>query len=392
MKSLGNLTKNIRILCVIETLGFGGGAEQLVFSLAPALRELNVDVEFIDLFSWHDDMGVDLENMGFRVHRLNISHRWSLFEGLLKLHNIVTRNQFDVLWGHLYFGNLYVQLAKLLFSNIPSIITLHSYGYNNDPPKSVPAKIKTYVEGWLGSKANLRVGVSHAVAKDYAAYFGWNDVQVVYNGVPTLNIPTQLATADRTLLRTSHGVDEADFLIVVPARLVRQKGHIYLLRALEILKAKDIRLPKVIFIGVKGGDSFSIQLFIDDHQFESVVSIKEPLPHPDLLRLMLASDVVILPSLREPFGIAAAEAMTTGKPVILTKVDGFIELVGDSEGALMVQSESAEELADAIQRLMMNFKFAEELGAKGRQRIIDNFDIHHCASAWCYQFLSVINH
>jgi len=386
------IQNKIRVLCIIETLGRGGGAEQLVFSLAPELRKLDVEVEFIDLFSWPNDLGEDLEAMGFRVHRLNISHRWSLVEGLFKLRGIVARGGFDVLWGHLYFGNLYVQLAKLLFRNIRSIVTLHSEGYCKALPKSVPAKIKTYIEGWLNSRADMRVGVSNAVARDYQTYFGWDNVQVVYNGVPTLSIPTLISSDERHTIRDCYGLSDDDFLIVVPARLVKKKGHMYLLMALESLKADESLHPRAIFVGVKGGEYADIEHFISEHKLSGSISILEPLTQQNLFKLILAANVVVLPSLREPFGIAAAEAMVTGTPVILTKVDGFIELVGDSESAILVQPESKQELADAIRKLMAEHKFAAELGARGRQRVIDNFDIGNCAAAWRGQFLSMVNH
>ena len=259
-------TKVIRILCVIETLGRGGGAEQLVFSLAPELKKLNVEVEFVDLFLWPDDLGRDLENMGFRVHRLNITHRWSLLEALVKLRRIVKFGDFDLLWGHLYFGNLYVQLAQLFLKNIQTIVTLHSEGYSMAPPRSVFAKIQTYIEGFLNSRADLRVGVSRAVAEDYQAYFGWNGVQVVYNGVSTLSIPTQITSDERCAIRFDFGSSPEDFVIVVPARLVNKKGHIYLLRALEILN-HDKELPlKAIFVGVNAGAYTSIERFISERQ------------------------------------------------------------------------------------------------------------------------------
>ena len=69
------------------------------------------------------------------------------------------------------------------------------------------------------------------------------------------------------------------------------------------------------------------------------VEFAPPMPHDQLFSLMQAADAVVIPSLREPFGIAAAEAMLLGVPVVLTRVDGFVELVGDSEGALMVCSQ-----------------------------------------------------
>ncbi len=59
------------------------------------------------------------------------------------------------------------------------------------------------------------------------------------------------------------------------------------------------------------------------------------LRYDQLFPLIQSADDVVIPSLREPFRIAAAQAMLLGVPVVLTCGDGFVELVGDCEGALM---------------------------------------------------------
>lgn len=58
------------------------------------------------------------------------------------------------------------------------------------------------------------------------------------------------------------------------------------------------------------------------------VEFAPPMLHDQLFPLIQAADAVVIPSLREPFGIAAAEAMLLGTPVVLTRVDGFVELGG----------------------------------------------------------------
>lgn len=390
MNSSADMRKPLRILCVIETLGRGGGAEQLVFSLAFELRKLSVEVEFVDLCSWHDDLGLDLQAMRFKVHRLNIGNRWNLLRGMAQLCQVLMRGQFDLVWAHGFLGNLYGQLVKMIFFRIPSIVTLHSEGYSEAPPKSLFSKFAVAAEGWLNSRANARVGVSRAVAKDYQSFFGWHDIDVIYNGVPTSNIPASISDEECRRLRRDYDIDPMDFLIVVPARLVKKKGHIYLLQALEILSASYDAYPKVLFLANEGGERETLERYMSSHKLSGSVQIKKCLLHPKLFELILAADAVVLPSLREPFGIAAAEAMTTGTPVVLTRVDGIMELVGDSECALMVQPANPRELADAIIKLMRNPAFAAGLGTKGRKRMIDNFDIEFCAAAWRDEFLRVI--
>ena len=64
-----------------------------------------------------------------------------------------------------------------------------------------------------------------------------------------------------------------------------------------------------------------------------------------------SANAIVIPSLREAFGMAAAEAMLLGVPVALTRVDGFVELVGDSEGALVTAAGDPTSLAGAIWQL-----------------------------------------
>lgn len=385
-----NMHKPLRALCVIETLGRGGGAEQLVCSLAPELRKLGVYVEFVDLCSWPDDMGVELESMGFKVNRLMLPNRRHVLTSMIKFRQILVRGHFDLIWAHGLVGNFHGQIGKMVFGNIPSIVTLHSEGYSAAPPKSLFSRFVVWIEGWLNSKANARIGVSHAVAKDYQSYFGWRDIKVIYNGIPTSSIPNSIAEERCHQIRREYGIDPKDYLIVVPARLVKKKGHVYLLQALEILTSTYRIQPKVILLSGEDVERRHIESYIESHKMSGFVKIRKPLAHPQLFELLLTADAVALPSLREPFGIAAAEAMTTGTPVVLTRVDGFIELVGDSEGALMVQPANPQELADAIIKLMQNPELSVELGKKGRRRILDQFSIEACATAWRDEFVQVI--
>lgn len=375
--------QKLRILCVIETLGRGGGAEQLVYSLAPALRAIKVEIEFVDLFSWVDDLGKELEEMGFKVHRLDVSSQWNLLSVLPKLVRVIRSGNFDLVWGHLYFGNLYTQLSKFfLLGSIPTIATLHSEGYSEKPPIYVRSKLRVWIERIIVGSVNTQVAVSNAVANDYARYFSWRRISVVYNGVPTKQIPDTITETRKQEVRERYCLDSNDFVIVVPSRLVEKKGHIYLLKAINILRNEYQLVPKVIFLGSEGEQLPVLSSFISQHSLTKQVQIIPPIKHPELFHLFLSADVIVLPSLREPFGIAAAEAMTTGTPVVLTEVDGFLELVGDSECAFMVNPGNEIALVDALLRVMSDRGSAKVVGSKGRMRMLNNFDIDVCAAAW----------
>lgn len=379
----------INILCVMENCGLGGGAERLIVSLLPELRKLNVDVEVVTLFSWPQEIASELEEKGFVVHRLNVSHKWAFYEALYKLNKLIVKNDYNLVWGQLFFGNLYALLSKMFVRNVKSIATLHSPGYAQLQNIGFKAGVYKLIDKHVGAVfADAKVAVSNAVAEDYMKALCWPDIDVVYNGVPTASLPKPINNKRKIEIRSNYDVDPEEFLIVTPSRFVPNKGHACLLKALNILNAKHAWCPRVICPGqgpiLSSLKDLSVKLGINQH----IVFI-EPVPQKDLFDLIMASDVVALPSLREPFGISAAEAMALEKSTIVSKVDGFMELIGDSDSAVMIPPNDPESLSDSIRMLYQNPAHRTELGIKANKRIVENFDISICAEKWADIFWRV---
>jgi glycosyltransferase involved in cell wall biosynthesis len=74
--------------------------------------------------------------------------------------------------------------------------------------------------------------------------------------------------------------------------------------------------------------------------------------------------------------------MSVGAPTVFTKIDGFLELVGDSEASLLVPPNDPVALASALWTLKEDTALRRELGERARRHIFDNFDISVCASNW----------
>ena len=101
------------------------------------------------------------------------------------------------------------------------------------------------------------------------------------------------------------------------------------------------------------------------------------------------ADAVVLPSLIEPFGIAAAEAMALGTPTVLTDIDGFKELVGDSNSALKVPVNDSSSLAEALWQLRSNPELSKTVSMEGKKRIQEKFDISKLATDWRDLFIGL---
>lgn len=91
--------------------------------------------------------------------------------------------------------------------------------------------------------------------------------------------------------------------------------------------------------------------------------------------------VLVVPSRKESFGIAALEAMSWGVPVVATRVEGVPELIKDGVTGLLVAPDDASALAAAIVRVLTDRALAARLGEAGRARAAD-FTLAKNLTAW----------
>ena len=383
--AFSHLHRKPNLLCIIETLGAGGGAEELQVKLLPEICKQGYDVEIVALFDWQPDLGLLLEERGFAVHRLHLAGRWGLLTGLLKLWALRRTKRYRLIWGHLFFGNLYAVLFALTQPATKSIITLHSQ-YACLPLTTLKGRVSVMIQKWVLGLSTAKVAVSGASAESHTKFFGWQPIEVIHNGVATKDIPPFPNAEERAQTRLAYGASVGDFLLVMPARFIPGKGHETLLEALGLLKREKLCSPKLFACG-------AVLMALDELcsqtaalQLTKDVRFSPQLRHDELFPLIQAADAVVLPSWREGFGIGAAEAMMLGAPVILTRVGGFIELVGNSECALFVPPGDARALAEAIWELRSDPDLRRRLAERGRLRVVENFDISVCARQWTRVF------
>lgn len=371
---------HLRVLCVIDTIRVGGGAEQLLVDLLPEMQRRGVDVEVAVLMDSPVHHGADLERAGIKVHRLGLAGPRSLVEAVRKLRALGRAGHYDAFWGHLYYGNFYAWLARRLAGRGAVVATLHSVGYSQARPGGLWGRLSVEVERFVLASADRCVAVSQAVREDFAPFLGLGGIRVVHNGVACRRLDT-LVSGDPEQVRSSFGFSADDFLIVTPATFVAKKGHTVLLEALEVLRDDRGLRPKALLCG-DGPLAAEVERKVAARGLSGQVTVSPVIPHERLMPLIAAADVVVLPSLREPFGIAGAEAMALGTSCILTDVDGFREFTAGADCALLVRPGDAGALADAIHRLHREPDLTEKLGRRGKAHIRKGFDMPICVARW----------
>jgi glycosyltransferase involved in cell wall biosynthesis len=88
---------------------------------------------------------------------------------------------------------------------------------------------------------------------------------------------------------------------------------------------------------------------------------------------MTAADLVLLPSIAEAFGLAAAEALYLGVPVVGTRVGGIPEIVTDGVDGVLVPPANSAALAEAITGLLLDEARRFQLAGAGRAKVMCRF-------------------
>lgn len=348
--------KPLKILVVMDTIGVGGGAEQLMLTLLPALNARGHKAEILALGDWTPDLGPDFAARGVQTHFLHARGRFAFLHSIVGLRRLIAVGAVDVVWSHSRQSSMAATIA-LCGSSLPHVALLHSEGHALMGPLPMRARVTTALEKFLLSRPT-KIAVSRAVAQDYQTFFGWPPIEVISNCFDPSDLPQPLDDAGKAEARAQFGVAPKDFLLITPARFVAKKGYPVLIEALRILRDTRGWSPVVHAFGhgplkdeiTKSAARTGVQL-----------TVHESVRQNDLFRLIRAADGVVLPSLREPFGIAALEAMALGAPLVLSNVDGLKEITEGRGCALAVAPKDPAALANAMWDL-----YHDKVAAAGR--------------------------
>ena len=93
-----------------------------------------------------------------------------------------------------------------------------------------------------------------------------------------------------------------------------------------------------------------------------------------------AADICVVPSHYEPFGLVAIESMACGTPVVASDVGGLQFTVVNEETGLLVPPQNVPAFNHAIDRILGNPAWQQELGKAAKKRVINKFSWHGVAS------------
>ena len=192
---------------------------------------------------------------------------------------------------------------------------------------------------------------------------------VIPNGVD-INRFANVSSDRINAVRASYGIGERPLVLFV-GTIMPRKGVLELVRAISSMVSEYNQTPQVIIAGERDLDedyTQTVEDLIHDEGLEELVSLPGFVPAEDLPALYHVSDVFVVPSLEEGFGMTAIEAMAAGTPVVGTHVGGLPELIQPGIPGELVDPGAVEQLAKAISELLSNELVREAVAEKVRDR------------------------
>ncbi|MBB5149064.1 MULTISPECIES: glycosyltransferase [Ureibacillus] len=249
------------------------------------------------------------------------------------------KKEISITHAHYVFpSGVFSFMMKKMF-NIPYVVTAHGGDIERMAKKS--ASIRNWTEKILQESSYvIAVGpvLADQIEKDYG--IPRDRILVCSMGVNR----QQFKPGNKEIVRKELNLDDDAFIYLFVGNVIKQKGVEELLIAFQQVKKEANRKVKLVIIGSQRDRSFvnSLSPLMDDD-----VLMYGPMKQNELVKWYQASDVFVLPSHLEGFGLVALEAIASGTPVIASDVGGLTYLLKDGAGHL-VEPKNPKALADEM--------------------------------------------
>jgi glycosyltransferase involved in cell wall biosynthesis len=355
-----NDTRPVRLLHIVGESRFGGAARIILRLGQIAQAEgwqvdiLTTDPVFQQAVKQH---GLGLVNLD--VIRREIRPVWDL-RGLVRLTRFLRSEPYHIVHTHTSKAGFVGRLAARL-AGVPVIVhTAHGFAFHEESPAAV-RRFYSALER-LASRWCDRIVTVSEFHRTWAIELGMcspRRIMAIPNGIPEVVRNREVGIAE---VRREMGARQGDLVILSMARLAPDKGLEYLIEAATMLPATG--RPIRIVIAGDGPERDRLEqragrLGVTDR----VVFLGF---RQDVGALLAATDLVVLPSLREGLSIALLEAMAAGKPIIATSIGSQREVASRADMARLVRPADALALSQAIVSLAGDEALMASLGASAR--------------------------
>jgi phosphatidylinositol alpha-mannosyltransferase len=272
-----------------------------------------------------------------------------------QIKEVFAREKFDIC--HLHEPLMPTLCPTVLrLKPVPMVGTFHASG--GKPWYTMFSPImKWYLNRWF-NKLDGRIAVS-SVAMQYVNKYFPAEYTIIPNGIDTHHFNNSVAPFEQ--------FEDGKINILFVGRLEKRKGFDYLWKAYRLVKQEytDVRLIQV-GPGIRLRNKYQKRIRragLSDVVFTGYAT------YDDLPRYYKTADIVCFPNTGwESFGVVLLEAMSVGKPIIASAINGFTSVLTDGVEGITVPPRNVEKLAEALLQLIRDESLRRQMGARGKPK------------------------
>ena len=353
-----------------------GGAQQVIRQLIEGMDKTEFEHQIVCIDGTLGELGEILQEQGIKVHLLNRQEGFD-YALIKQIRKLIKENQIHVLHCHQYTPYFYGVLAAI-FTKAKVIFTEHGRFY----PDYGTWKRKL-VNPILNLFTYKITAISKATKAALVKYenFPENSIEVIYNGIADKShIPV-----DKDKVKEEFNIPRHKTIFGTISRLQPIKNQQMMIRAFKMVH--DEQSDTHLLIVGDGAIRSELETLTEELHIKDNVTFtgfqKDPFPFHHVI------DIFLLSSFSEGTSMTLLEAMSLGKPAVVTDVGGNPELITDQENGFVVPSDEVGRIVESCMKFLKDLQLTAQLGSNSRNVYEDRFLVRYMLDAYLniYQYL-----
>lgn len=335
-----------KILYLLNYVG-NGGTEKYVYDLISARGPEHC----VLVYSEKGPGLTRFEEMNVKSVQISMNHPFDV-KASLALKKVIQQEKIEVVHAQFLRENYIAVLAKLLGAQAKVI-----WSYHVDVAMGPHIKFLNRIV----TKFNYKViAVSNFMGDKLALKgVGYSKYQVIYNGVP-----------DKGVIEKQQIINQPPIISVV-GRLSAEKGHAFLIEALDLL---DKKYPDFEWICKVFGDGTNRQELERLVETKGLVEKVQFFGHTNEIdQVYRDTDLIVIPSENEALSYVGIEAMSYGIPIVGTAVGGIPEVVENGATGYLVSFGDEETMAEKIYKVLTDEEIYRMMSKNGKANFMTKF-------------------
>jgi glycosyltransferase involved in cell wall biosynthesis len=346
------------------------GAERHFWNL---LNGLDKEKYKIIVISPPGNLAKKLREQGVALIKVKMRHKADLF-ALISLFYHIKKVRPHIVHTHDNRANLFGRIAARAAS-VPIIIsTVHTLPTKREHVGNLLNRFYCLLDRFTTSFVDKVIAVSKIIEGELVNGLKVppHKVTLIWNGIDTKKFNGNLDKESKRKVCERLGIEPTSPIVGTVGRLSQEKGHRYFLEAAkEIAKMR----PDVRFLIVgKGEMEPELKEMVRRLGLDEKVTFTGYIENIEEITSIM--DVVVLASLREGFGMAASEALASGKPVVATTSVGCLRDVGyNGKVGFLVPPGDPKSISKGVLDILDNPVRAERMGVQGRSLVKEKYNV-----------------